>query len=415
MAERFIGQDLIRYLQSGKYGNDQWAFTPGLSSRDLLSALVMTWILHIVRGSKIAAFLGDISGAFDRVFKDYLMAKLYVAGVGPLYLNFIDAYLQPRKAQVIVEGEASDPFDIQNTVFQGTVLGPALWNLFFADVSIPAQSSGGSSFKFADDLSVFQAFDRHEENNVLIRRLGICRERVHKWGRLNRVAFDATKEHLAILHPYSGEGDDFKLLGCMFDCKLTMRQAIERIMSQVRPKILAILRTKQHYSVKDLIGQFKTHIWGIMAQHTGAIFHSANYLLDKLDNCQTRFLNEIGISEIDAFLEFNFAPLRLRRNIGVLGLLHKRVLGLAHPIFQDLLPFHDHSQHGASTGNHTRQLYGHALDVVFQSSLYHKSIFSMVHIYNRLPQKTIDKKTVSDFQRDLTFITRASCREGVQD
>ena len=203
----------------------------------------MTWILHIVRGSKIAAFLGDISGAFDRVFKDYLMAKLYVAGVGPLYLNFIDAYLQPRKAQVIVEGEASDPFDIQNTVFQGTVLGPALWNLFFADVSIPAQSSGWSSFKFADDLSVFQAFDRHEENNVLIRRLGICRERVHKWGRLNRVAFDATKEHLAILHPYPGEGDDFKLLGCMFDCKLTMRQAIERIMSQVRPKILAILRT----------------------------------------------------------------------------------------------------------------------------------------------------------------------------
>ena len=39
----------------------------------------------------------------------------------------------------------------------------------------------------------------------------------------------------------------------------------------------------------------------------------------------------------------------------------------------------------------------------------------MVHIYNRLPQKTIDKKTVSDFQRDLTFIARASCREGVQD
>ena len=60
----------------------------------------------------------------------------------------------------MVEGEASDEFEISNTVFQGTVLGPVLWNVFFADVSIPAQSTGGESYKFADDLSVFKGFDK---------------------------------------------------------------------------------------------------------------------------------------------------------------------------------------------------------------------------------------------------------------
>ena len=30
----------------------------------------------------------------------------------------------------------------------------------------------------------------------------------------------------------------------------------------------------------------------------------------------------------------------LRRDIGILGLLQKRVLGKAHPVFQELLPFH---------------------------------------------------------------------------
>ena len=107
----------------------------------------MSWILAICSGNKVSAFLGDITGAFDRVFKDYLMAKLHCAGVGSIYMNFLDAYLQPRQAEVVVEGVASDKITIQNTVFQGTVLGPMLWNLFFADVSFPAASTGGEHIK----------------------------------------------------------------------------------------------------------------------------------------------------------------------------------------------------------------------------------------------------------------------------
>ena len=37
-----------------------------------------------------------------------------------------------------------------------------------------------------------------------------------------------------------------------------------------------------------------------------------------------------------AFLEHNFAPPVLRRDIAVLGLLHKRVIGSSHPSFADL-------------------------------------------------------------------------------
>ena len=133
----------MQYLQNGKFGKNQWAFTPGLSSRDLVTALILSWILCICLGEKVAAYLSDIIGAFDRVFKDFLLAKLYAAGVGVQYLNFLDSYLQPRKGRVIVEGVASDVFEIADTVFQGTVLGPCLWNVFFSDVEIPASSTGG--------------------------------------------------------------------------------------------------------------------------------------------------------------------------------------------------------------------------------------------------------------------------------
>ena len=86
-----------------------------------------------------------------------MLAKLYEAGVGTKYLNFLDSYLAPRKGRVVVQGAASHEFVIDDSVFQGTVLGPPLWNTFFADVSVPAASTGGQEAVFADDLNVFNS------------------------------------------------------------------------------------------------------------------------------------------------------------------------------------------------------------------------------------------------------------------
>ena len=49
-------------------------------------------------------------------------------------LRFLYSYLAPREAAVVVQGHNSDVFTIQDEVFQGTVLGPPLWNVFFLKV-----------------------------------------------------------------------------------------------------------------------------------------------------------------------------------------------------------------------------------------------------------------------------------------
>ena len=51
---------------------------------------------------------------------------------------------------------------------------------------------------FADDLNVFRKFDRNADNGDIMRTMHVCRERIHKWGRVNRVAFDSAKEHIII-------------------------------------------------------------------------------------------------------------------------------------------------------------------------------------------------------------------------
>ena len=240
----------------------------------------------------------------------------------------------------------------------------------------------------------------------------VCRNKVHSWGRINRVTFDPTKEHVSIIHPIYGEGDPFKFLGCMIDCKFLMNQAIDKILSQMRPKRQAILRTKPHYCVKELINQFKTHVWGLMECQSGGIFHASTTLLNKIDGTHRRFLRHIGVSEAAAFLEHNFASPFLRRNIAILGALHKRVLGKSHPVMEQLLPFWSDRFGSNRPDKHSKQLYGSFLEEQAQYQLYQRSIFGMCCVYNNLSQNVVDASSVSQFQSLLTDIARARCEAG---
>ena len=114
---------------------------------------------------------------FADLFSDSLMQGF---GISEILLKFLDSYLSPRVGNVVVQGQHSVDMVLDNTVFQGTVLGPSLWNSFFSDVSVPAKSTGGRESMFADDLNVFQEFDRSKNLVGVQNTLQQCRENVHK-------------------------------------------------------------------------------------------------------------------------------------------------------------------------------------------------------------------------------------------
>ena len=116
-----------------------------------------------------------------------------------------------------------------------------------------------------------------------------------------------------------------------------MHTAIEQLLSKIRSKSTAILRTRAYYSTPELINQYKTHVWGLVECHCGAYFHAASGLLEKISQVQRSFLSKLGVTEQQAFLNFNFAPTRLRGDVAILGLLHKPVIGQTHPTFARLL------------------------------------------------------------------------------
>jgi len=409
VAERAIGEPLIAHLAAHGYGANQWGFRKLSSSRDLTLICVSSWIMAACSGKKVGAFLCDITAAFDRVFKDFLMAKLASVGVNETYLQFLNSYLEPRMGQVTVEGAFSELIELADTVFQGTVLGPALWNVFFHDIVSSATWHGGQEAMFADDLNVFKLFDVSVSNRDVLKDMELTQKKVHRWGDINRVEMDAEKEHTMVIHPLHGEGPDFKLLGCRADVKLTMLPHIEYILQLARPKIKAMLRTRGMYDQASMLMQYKTHIWSIIEHHSASIRHACASSLARLDSLQRGFLNEMDMTEDAAFIFHNFAPPTLRRDIGMLGFLHKRVLGHCHPALTKFLPM------ALGAGWHDKPLQSFDHLCPYRRELFHRSLFGMIHVYNRLPQYIVDLPTVQSFQKELTSIAKRRCENGHDD
>jgi len=243
---------------------------------------------------------------------------------------------------------------------------------------------------------------QNTSNDILISELGEIQTRTHDWGRRNQVEFDAGKEGFKIIHPSLGVGEDFKLLGTLLDCCLSMKPCIDSILARVRPKVRALLRLKDMYPTSKMLEQYKTRIWGLKEYSNGAIIIAAPTQLQRLDKVQRWFLHELGMTDTEAFVVHNLAPPSIRRSIGILGFLHKRVLGHCHPLLCTSLPFAE----GLEANYHSKALDPQIDGVNYQHRLYARSLYGYILMYNRLPQCFVDAPSVKSFQAKLTQMAK---------
>ena len=132
--------------------------------------------------------------------------------------------------------------------------------------------------------------------------------------------------------------------------------------------------------------------------------HACDSALAKIETLQSNFVRDLGITREMAFLEYNLAPLSLRRDIGLLAFIHKRVLGECHMGVKSLLPFS-----GIADRWHSKQLETHIDSCIMRHTLYNRSLFGLVHVYNRLPEHLISTTSVKEFQTRLTQGARDRC------
>ena len=125
--------------------------------------------------------------------------------------------------------------------------------------------------------------------------------------------------------------------------------------------------------------------------------------LCRIDKLQRWYLKELAISDQDAFVQHNFAPPTLRRNIGLLGLFQKRILFECHPALCHALPF---GPPVIVARYHTKHLDTFSGLVVRHARIYERSLYACTRVYNRLPQALADSPSLKNFPSRLTHLAK---------
>ena len=410
VAERVVGKLFLPQLQAaGVFGDKQFAYSTGRSHQDALALSVLSWLLSLERGNMVALYCSDVSGAFDRVCEKRLSDKLDRIGLHPRLLALLKSWLVPRISAVVLDGCASCPQPLRNSVYQGTVWGPPLWNIHYADSKVAVHAEGFTEVIFADDLNCSKELPSTTTEAQAQAKLRGCQKSLHKWGAANRVLFDPAKESFHGIHRTRAFGEDFKILGVLFDGKLTMCSAAHEIATEAGWKVKSILRCRRFYSQRELMKLYKAQVLSFIESRTSAIHHAAPSVLDKIDRVQRRFIREIGLSETEALVRYKLAPLAARRDIAMLGLLHRASHGRAPAPLSELLlsgEQPDRSLFGMSLRGATRH---HRQIPEFLSrtsrgthtDVLRRSCFGLATVWNMLPVEVANAKTTKTCQRRL--------------
>ena len=414
VVERAVGQTFLPWLGSNAFGEHQYAYSAGTSHRDALAVNVCSWLLLLEEGRAVGLYCSDVSGAFDRVDRERLSEKLHACGLPSDAVAFLKSWLEDRESCVIVSGAKSASRLLANSVFQGTVLGPPLWNTFYADARFSVRQLGFVETIFADDFNCWVGLSKDMSWEHAAARLAECQTSLHRWGAANRVAFDPGKEEFVLIRRREAMGNDFRILGVDFDPQLLMRKGARKIATEAGWRLKAILRAKRFFSTPELVRLYKAHVLSFIESGTPGYFHASASNLDCIDRVQRRFLREVGLTEEQALLDYRLAPLKTRRCMGILGLLHRVSLGMVPKQVAELFPrapliaIPDAASsrvRGGISARHNRQL----LDRIVASSTdaLRRSIFGMVQWYNALPQFVVDQPNICCFQRALqTAVSR---------
>ena len=390
------------------FGPNQFAYAKGKGARDAVALLVLTWLLGFDNKKKFVLYCSDVTGAFDRVRKELMEKKLNAKGVHPKVCAVLSSWLEERQAVVVLAGAQSRQYALRDMLFQGTVVGPPLWNLFYEDARDPVRAEDFVEVVYADDMNAFKEFPLATPNAEALQHGRAVQSKVHDWGRANQVAFDPAKESLHVISRRDGDDTTFRILGILFDSKLTMGATVAELALATRWRIASLFRARRYLAVGDLIMAYKGQVLSFLEYRTAAIYHAAQSTLGHLDRLQDTFARELGMTAVELLLHFALAPLETRRDIAMLGLIHRSVLGLgpahfAHFFAPDRrLPGRTRS----AAHRHSRQV--RSLRGPAFSEQFRRSAFGLVHVYNLLPEEVVALPTVRAFQSALQRMVKSA-------
>ena len=166
--------------------------------------------------------------------------------------------------------------------------------------------------------------------------------------------------------------------------------------------------------------QYKAQVLSYVEYRTAAVYHAADVHLKRLDAVQRRFLSEIGLSQLQALVDFRLAPLSVRRDIALLGVIHRAACGggpLALRKFfvkAEERPSLHHLR--SDTRRHGRHLAEPGAEHWHERlESFSRSAFGLVYVYNLLPPACVESEAVPQFQGCLQAMVQNAAQRGMPE
>lgn len=244
--ERVINSEFSPHLENtNKLPETQAGFRKKRSTQDQLLKIVQDATTAMNLGQTLIATMFDIEKAFDKMWIQATIFKMYQLGIEEQTVALMMSYLKDRTIRLKINKAYSERIKLKAGTPQGAILSPTIFGIWVGD--IPKPPKGTSLSQFADDIATWSK----GRNEITTRdNLQTYNDSLVKWCKKWRITLSPAKSQLitiskkdvqnvnAIYQRIDGHlikpTETVEFLGVILDKRLNLRSQHERTMKELK-------------------------------------------------------------------------------------------------------------------------------------------------------------------------------------